>query len=41
MKVVEFEEEGQCEEETLKWQHVVANDAEELVQLVDFEEKDW
>jgi hypothetical protein len=30
---------GQCEEETSENEHVEANAAEELVQLVDFEEE--
>jgi hypothetical protein len=33
-------EEGQYEEETLEKKHVVENEAEEHVQLVDFEEKE-
>jgi hypothetical protein len=36
---MDFEEEGQCEEETLKNEHVKENNDEELVQLVDFEEE--
>jgi hypothetical protein len=36
---VEFEEEGKCEEETSENEHVEENAAEELVQLVDFEEE--
>jgi hypothetical protein len=39
--VVNFEEnEGLYEEETLEKQHVVENDVEELVQVVDSEEKE-
>jgi hypothetical protein len=34
-----FEEEGYCEEETLENEHVEENNAEELVQLVGFEEE--
>jgi hypothetical protein len=36
---VEFEEEGWCEEETSDNEHVEENVAEELVQLMDFEEE--
>jgi hypothetical protein len=39
VQLVDFEEEGQCEEETLKNEHVEENDVEELVQLVNFEEE--
>jgi hypothetical protein len=35
VQLVDFEEEGQCEE-TSENDHVEANDAEELAQLVDF-----
>jgi hypothetical protein len=31
IQLVDFEEEGKCEEETLKNEHVEENDAEELV----------
>jgi hypothetical protein len=34
---MDFEEEGSCEE-TLENEHVEENDAEKLVQLVDFKE---
>jgi hypothetical protein len=34
-----FEEEGQCEEETSENEHVEEHAAEELVQLMDFEEE--
>jgi hypothetical protein len=36
---VDFEDEGQCEEETSENDHVEENLAEELVQLVYFEEE--
>jgi hypothetical protein len=37
---VDFEEnEGYCEQETLENKHMVENDAEELVQLMDFMEE--
>jgi hypothetical protein len=36
---VEFEEEGQCEEETLDNEHAEENIAEELVRLMNFEEE--
>jgi hypothetical protein len=36
IQLVDFEEEGYCEEQTLENEHVDENDAEELVQLVDF-----
>jgi hypothetical protein len=37
--LLDFEEEGWCEEETLENEHVEENAAEELVRLVDFEEE--
>jgi hypothetical protein len=37
---VDFEKEGYNEEETLEKKHVVENDVEEVVQVVDFEEKE-
>jgi hypothetical protein len=39
VQLVDFEEEGLCEEETSENIHVEENAAEELVQLVDFEEE--
>jgi hypothetical protein len=36
---VDFEEEGWCEEETLENEHMEENDANEVVQLVDFGEE--
>jgi hypothetical protein len=38
---VDFEEEGSVGEETLGNEHVLENDAEEIVQLVYFWENEW
>jgi hypothetical protein len=39
VQLVDFEEEGLCEEETIENEHAEENNVEELVQLVDFEEE--
>jgi hypothetical protein len=39
VQLMDFEEEGWCEEETLENEHVEENVTEDIVQLVDFEEK--
>jgi hypothetical protein len=39
VQLVDFEEEGFCEEETIENEHAEENNVEELIQLVDFEEE--